>query len=112
MGGYDLSKPGGGMRPLHPTIQAILDSLAGRPVGGISPVRPPRPVNNWIESEQEMMGQKPARPAAQQRPATKRPKYPNAKTFTDGMGNLREIGTGRILKPGPNKGSEAGGFPK
>jgi hypothetical protein len=66
VGGYDFSKPDGGLKP---------------PLNR----KPPRPAANAV------------------RAGAKKPR-----TFTDGKGNLREVGTGRILKPAPKPKPAAG----
>jgi hypothetical protein len=54
----------------------------------------------------------PAPTAAPARPtATKAPKFKNAKTFTDKAGNLRQIGTGRILRPAAGGVTGVGSVP-
>lgn len=40
----------------------------------------------------------PAKVLPKQAAAAKAPKHPNAKTWTDGDGNLRQVGTGKVLK--------------
>lgn len=43
---------------------------------------------------------------------TRKPKFPNAKTYKDKQGNIREVGTGRLIRRAPKPGAKpAGGKP-